>query len=291
MANKKIISLEDINKLQGRILSLIKKDIEIKLNCEYGFNSNKYTYDPDSSPLAWAYYLLVHEDKFKISIEQLSNGFDARMPRNCGFTKKGNPKRIIGSYRNIDIAGDCAFNFNDGKLIDFLKILYSNKANAKESIKELLLLCHLMHHSVFNFTLMPRTGGLNDVKGMKICDTQGFDRLDKFLAYMKSLFEKTDSKHEDLSNNKQILFIFLKEEVKTFNEYCKLFYHIDTNDNQEKYPKIKNLLENINKIEPISNCETLLNYIELAVEFWEHQADYYVKCTKKQNESSVKGDE
>lgn len=278
----------EILDLQTRILSLLKKDIEIKLKSNYSFNSDKYTYDPDSSPLAWDYYLIVHKDEFNIEIEQLSNGFDARMPN--GFAKPGGQvRRIIAVYKNITIAGDCAFNFNDKKLMGFWEILGLDE---KESMKSLLLLCCFMHHSVFNFTLMPRTGGLNDVKGVKICDTQGFDRLDAFLFRLNDFYNSRNLEHNILSvasdENKKALYSFLASEVGNFENYCNLFYHISSKETKDSEGKnlYDKLLENGKK--EINNSDSLLQYIELAVEFWEHQANHYDKCIE---ELSMKGDE
>ena len=94
-------------------------------------------YDPDSSPLAWMYYTTIYPlGDIK---QKLFNGFYGKFAHNAGLRKSNG--RIYASFqsiqndvfefkkyyeenRNIELAGDCAFNFNEKKIAAFTKKLF-----------------------------------------------------------------------------------------------------------------------------------------------------------------------
>lgn len=267
-----------------------------------GFFDN---YEPDSSPLAWLYYTTVYQDMELPLNEDVSKGFFGyrkRFPNHCGFKKDcgtSNAKRIKYNYicfqdEEIWIGGDCAFNFKKEKIEFFKNIIIADdplKVEKKE-LQSLLDSCQAMHYSVFNFNLMPVTGGLNNIKGRGHIDQ--FDVfIEKLQDYYNAKLDEKNYNHEiftapNTENTRAGLKHFLNK-LGNIQNYCALFYNIDIN---EIYKNEKN--ENIKKwksfYDPIKieNCESLLEYIELAVKFWKQQANHYDKCIE---ELSVKGDE
>lgn len=310
-------TIKEINELMSRVDTLKAK--EINLNIEHGVETESFIYDPDSSLRAWEYY-------FKKYDIDLSDGekdfreyfFEENFKKARGFVKTGkiNAKRIIGVFaieianndykfilkrqsknalNYIRIGGDCAFNFNKEKIGFFRDIIIAEPFKAETNdFLSLLDRCHqTMHHSVFNFTLMPTTGALNNFKGISTkCDSKKYDRLDKFVFHLKDFFEKPYLKHDALSlgreENKKTLFSFLEKDVQSFENYCNLFYHINSKETKDSEGKnlYDKLLENGKK--EINNSDSLLQYIKLAVDFWEHQSNHYDKCIE---ELSTKGDE
>lgn len=176
------IAMENLKKLEKRLLDL--KDAEIDLHLEYPFDTKKNVYDPDSSLRAWEYYFKMYYE-FLSNVEEEDKNLLFEEELGKKFWPSGNVyKRVVGTfcyfeknkyiwpykldsrwfkkYKNIGIAGDCVFNFNEKKVPNFEKIIKKdnlNDQNTKEQIKVVLSLCSRMHYSPFNFSLMPTTGG------------------------------------------------------------------------------------------------------------------------------------
>ena len=308
------IAMANLKKLERRLLKL--KDAEIQLDLKYPFDTEKYVYDPDSSLRAWEYYfkmykeLLSNVDK-KYELSLFKEKFVEKRER--GFWKEGVFKRIKGTfcyfkeykyiwpyeldvcdfekYRNIGIAGDCVFNFNEKKVSYFRKMIGENNNKKNQQIKEILLLCSLMHYSPFNFSLMPVTGGnwaLNIIKGIG-----NEDRIDVFLKKLKNIYEalekldKSDIKKYDIEkfdtyiqNMGKIGAITVEGDLQkglihflwcigSFENYCKIFYQLDYEENEDNL--VNKLIKNAEKNESIKNPDQLVKYMELAVEYWKKQ--------------------
>lgn len=298
------IAMENLKKLEKRLLKL--KYADIGLDLKYPFDTEEYVYDPDSSLRAWEYYFEMYYE-FLSNVEK-EDKEDKDLLFKEKFEKKfwlsGNVyKRVVGTFcyfendkyiwpykldrrklkkgQNIGIAGDCVFNFNANKVSYFWKKIKkdNNKENQQKNqqIKEILLLCSLMHHSPFNFSLMPITGGLNNIKGRK-----ALDRIDVFLNTLKNIYEKIEKneKIEEVNVTKttgKALIHFLWY-IGSFKNYCKIFYQLDYEEGN-KENLVQKLLDNAEKNKSIENSDQLVKYMELAVEYWEKQNEKYEKVS------------
>lgn len=325
------IAMANLRKLERRLLKL--KDADIQLHLKYPFDTKKNVYDPDSSLRAWEYYFKMYyeflsnveeEDKNLLFEEELGKKFwpiDNVYKRVVGTFCYFENKDYIWPYKldrcwlkegqNIGIAGDCVFNFNEKKVSHFWKMIKkdNNKKNQQKNqqIKEILLLCSSMHHSPFNFSLMPTNGGLNDIKGI------GLDRIDIFLNKLKNIYDdlkKLDEsgiKKSDIKEFENYIHIHIQKKGKigeidvstrggkalihflwcigSFKNYCKIFYQLDYEEN-ENNNLVQRLLDNADK--SIENPDQLVEYMKLAVEYWKKQKEKYDENEKKYNENKEK---
>lgn len=286
--------------IKMRITSLKEKTCELKK--KYNLNIGKYYYDPDSSPNAWKYFWDVYNDVLSCDTENKNNLFSENYEGSL-FWKAGKDYiRVVGTFEygqdkqvtlsknkklivgeNIGIAGDCVFNFNELKRASFWNKIVAKselKESEKEIVRNILDLCLDMHHSFYNFSLMPRNGGLQAVKGC----SEKYDRPDVFLYKLRDYYQSVEPKDKHVilkysrGKNKDALVDFL-DKIGSFKNYCKMFYHLDS-----KKEKDNNLLKDLLKKgdKPISKYEDLITYIELAVSYWEHQAEYYDIKTERE---------
>lgn len=299
MENKENKKMDILLELENRIRELIEKEENLTLS-PIADAKYKYMYDPDSSLRAWEYYFVTYKDilfcmdevKDQLYVEDFSAQIyieGKRYKRIIGvfdYTKSiwmiTDNKLIVG--QNIGIAGDCVFNFNEKKVPIFWKNIDKDNTcemEVKKKIREILLLCLSMHYSVYNFSLMPKNGGMQIVKGR-----DSFDRLGTLLNLLDDYLSKNNSvdNHEVLSgickkyvNSKNALKKFLHK-IDSLENYCKTFYHIDNNT---KYVDVKgnektliNAILDSGKFE-MKSCEEIIEYISIAVRFWEHQKDIY----------------
>lgn len=162
-----------------------------------------------------------------------------RVPNNC--------------LLDFKIAGDCDFNFNDKK-IKIMEQLLDNKET------KLLKKCHAFHHNLCNFSFMPITGGLNNIKGTWLRqdgEKNFFDRLDLFIYEIYKYYNKRDNL---LTNKNPTAINWWFSNFKDVYEYCRDIYFIyDT-----KF--VDKLLEHSKK--PLNNNENLISYMNLALEYW-----------------------
>ena len=325
------IAMENLKKLEKRLLKL--KYADIGLDLKYPFDTEEYVYDPDSSLRAWEYYFKMYyeflsnvekEDKDLLFKEELGKKFwpiDNVYKRVVGTFCYFENKDYIWPYKldrcwlkegqNIGIAGDCVFNFNEKKVSHFWNVIEKDDNKENQQIKEILLLCSLMHHSPFNFSLMPTTGGLNNIKG------NGLDRIDVFLNKLKNIYDDLKELDEsgikksdieefenyihiqkqgkigeiDVSTKLRKALIHFLWCIGSFENYCKIFYQLDYKetkekdlverllDNAEKYKSIENSDQPAEKYKSIENSDQLVKYMELAVEYWEKQNEKYEKVS------------
>lgn len=269
----------------------IKKVLENQM-----WEGRQELFDPDSSPLAWEYYKknytnITYTDEYK------KYGNDKKGYRlKCKAKLKDKKKNI-----EFEVAGDCSFNFNDEKKGLFESIIEKEEDLAKkENLQKKLNYCHDMHRTLYNFDLIPVTGGMNNVKGnLKYKNGKILvhdlgrrpgslhDRLDTFI-YLVDYFLSRRNEYERKKNYdlKEIgvfyinsvfsfslrgeNFEFLYELLENYNdiyEYCKDFYNI----NNKEF--VKRLIEN-GKSE-IENPEDLCKYMKLAEDFWELKKKIY----------------
>ncbi|MGY3725078.1 hypothetical protein SAMN05421767_1225 [Granulicatella balaenopterae] len=141
------------------------------------YKEDNIDYDPDSSPFAWKYYHTMYSEL--ISWTDNENKTDKKYYRREGIRKiavfslgvnhtlqqiKYQEYSEENDTSSLKYGGDCAFNFNNLKYARFLKLV-----NNKDLYNKLNF-CAMMHHSPFNFSLMPRTGNLNNAKGTGTID-------------------------------------------------------------------------------------------------------------------------
>lgn len=242
---------------------------------DYFKDSEGNDYDPDSSEVAWEYYKIMYEDTINIeaSIERKDDKRKYRRERGYfEYEKKDNkivikqiPEKGELEIGKIHLAGDCVFNFNEDKLKEFEKFVEKDK----------LLYYNQMHHSPYNFVLMPTEGGMNGQKGFT-----EYDRADWFLCSLSKFYANLDDKIKkdirdvedgtkawDISNKDGIedqIFAMQKDEknednkrqfmqkrgkytcinlyhflaqIETAKAYAKLFYHLTDNDKYDENGK------------------------------------------------------
>lgn len=264
-------------------------------------------YDPDSSPIAWEYYSEMYKE-FKIENKKLGKKISNGVRRKVGtfryktdgetdikqgeFKKYGlePPRLILG--KEIDLAGDCVFNFK--------KEMKDNKLMLKWEF------CSRMHHSPYNFSLMPVQGNMNSSKA-------NLDRTDRLLFAIQKFYENKKNYSNDLveeykNNTKNVKDI--KEEISNLQEkgykimrsrwnseneiwlydflckignvenYAKIFYHLDS-DNPIDKMLLETMLESGKHL--VESAEDVENYMDLAIEYWNSQRDKYY-CQKKKIE-------
>ena len=295
------IAMEELKK---SLLDL--KDADEGLNLKYPFDTKKNAYDPDSSLRAWEYYFKMYYE-FLSNVDNEYEVFSIEENRFWFIKENAVYKRVAGTFcyfkngkyiwpykldesklregKNIGIAGDCVFNFNEKKFSRFWKMIEKDNNKKNQQIKEILLLCSSMHHSPFNFSLMPTTGGLNNIKGKN-----ALDRIDVFLNTLKNIYEKIKKNEEieEINVTKttgRALIHFLKC-IGSFENYCKIFYQLDYEENEDNI--VKKLIKNAEKNESIENSDQLVEYMKLAVEYWEKQKEKYKENKEKYDENEKK---
>lgn len=224
--------LDELIRESNNILD--KKTDKIKLDDIY--NVNDKNYDPDSSSIAWKYYEMMYGDMIK---------------KDQSVGVAGSPKRILGLFnyteKNIEqeawnflrfnkivLAGDCVFNFNQKKLKSFLNVL-----NENQDLLDKLSLCKRMHHSPYNFSLMPVTGGMNKQK-----QNLSGDRPD-VLLYAISEFYKNYKKALETNNMSDIQEKI--EELELYNKDVSAISKIIKNNEtlQNNVANIRKMLNNL----------------------------------------------
>ena len=323
----RLLEIKKIKNYKKRLVVLKEKDFQFRgyilknsKNARlkaFSFDTEKHVYDPDSSLLAWKYYLKVYKDLLCITEADKNSLFHedyTTNPEEKKFGLEGKAyKRVVGTFKyfdiksgeslkkyvfdkrglskgeNIGLAGDCVFNFNEKKVWDFWKCIDSDEQeniNCKEIVKELLILAFSLHHAIFNFSLMPVNGGLNKTKGRTKKD--GLDDLGyKLKDVYKELKEDRSEKEYDslvkilgmdrrYKETNEALIDFLKK-VESFENYCNIFYNIDAERDKELFQALFS-----NSAKEIRNTEDLIQYIGLAVQYWEHQVKIFEKriCEK-----------
>lgn len=176
----------------------------------------------------------------------------------------------------FSFGGEKVFNF--GKKYSTLKKIIDNDNNSqlKEYCINLLNECESMHSSKYNLSILPTTGGLNNVKGSLFFDENNIeysnrllinkqlDRFDTFIAIMFDYFKRNSELALSYCKGKANEE-FLKEFLTLFDDdiykFCYRIYLI----NDENF--VDKLVENGRK--PIENTDDVARYCHLAKEYWE----------------------
>lgn len=173
---------------------------------------------------------------------------------------------------SIDVNGDVCFNvkLQPQKRYTLLGSIVKNE-DCFDQLKELL---DSLLYSPINISILPKTGGLNTVKGQFTCD-----RFDSFIwlinAYYNGLrapIVNRGTKNSYISNQ-SILADFLNK-IGSTEEFCHLFYGV--NDDE--------LIEELiaSGVNDISTPNEFYNYLQLAIKFWNAR----INVLKQKKESS-----
>lgn len=235
-------------------------------------------YDPDSSPFVWEYiYSKIYFEKDwefwkeKMGFEKVESSEDLKKKvlSTKVLKKRENRKIACVGKENPDFGGDTDFNFNEQKY-NYFKNIMGNDSELLEKLEK----CRKRHHALENFSLMPRTGGLQLVKGRM------FDRLDCFIWSLDNYFKNREDDHIVLQgvssvNNRKILKVYLDSfcdgEIgsdQAIYKYCSAIYKMD---NKWWVDRMKVNGEKEMKGEP----DRVKEYMELAIEYWDTKLENY----------------
>lgn len=179
------------------------------------------------------------------------------------------------------LSGDTDFNFKKVKFLEYSSLLFNGCKNKEEFLKSMSKLyeCYEMHHTLLNFSLMQTMGNLQHFKSMGLYGDK-LDRLDSFVFYL-NYYYGTDNKetsklvkylnenvHEE---NKRILLEYL-DSFGDIDKYCSNVYFAGVSNEETK--KIRKKLVKQGKVN-INSAERVIEYMELANEFWNFKEKCY----------------
>lgn len=276
---------------ENKLSDLIKKSNNI---LDKIISDNEYTstyveieneYEPDSSPIAWKYYKIMYGDMIDEG-QGISSAI--RIQGLFNYKKKSIEQETYGDLElgKIALAGDCVFNFNEKKVKGFKKLLNAEKKD--HDLQNKLRLCEKMHHSPYNFSLMPVTGGMNNQKR----SLSGYDRPDVLLYAISKFYEKDMTELTEKTTENYDRLIELQGELQiiqhrgitdlcayhflatigSFENYVRIFYHLDYDN-----PIDQSLIEAMLTMgqQPIDNPKALEAYMNLAIAYWKIQRSKY----------------
>lgn len=196
----------------------------------------------DSDQTAWKFYESFYGNKLKTN---------------------GKNRHLTYKDISIDVNGDVCFNvkLQQHKRYTLLGSIVKNK-ECFSRLKELL---DSLLYSPINISILPKTGGLNTVKGQFSCD-----RFDSFIWLINEYYNglrapivNRGTKNSYISNQSK-LADFL-DKIGSTEEFCHLFYGI--NDKQ----LIDELIAS--GVKGISKSDEFYNYLQLAIKFWNARID------------------
>ena len=200
----------------------------------------------DSDEIAWNIYQKFYGNQLNIQHKHLT------------FTH--NDRKI-----DVDVAGDVCFNVKL-KLNNRYTLLGSVIKEEPDFNKIKSLLEQLLY-SPMNISLLPKTGGLNNIKGQFTCDR--FDSfiwlLDAYYSGLRAPILNRGTKNSYIGNQKK-LDDFLTA-IKSVENFCKLFYGI-TDSNY-----INELISLGEKA--ITEPSDYYTYLQKAIYFWKCRLDIY----------------
>ena len=245
-------------------------------------------YKEDSSKEAWEFY----KKKYENSNWKLLDNFDF----NCIKTRYEKDGHYINDTRKKlwlkddselkDSLGDL-FCFSGERVFNFesqeyrLRQIIENsqcESNKKEVCLRLLGLCEKFYYSKYNLSLLPVTGGLNNLKGSLFFDDKGFinfskdkqsrkqlDRFDTFIFVVNEYYKNNNKlllSYSEYTANKKCLIEFLIH-MNDVYDFCNKLYQVDDRK------LIDILIENGKK--DIITIDDVEKYCLLALNFWETQ--------------------
>lgn len=233
-------------------------------------------HDLDSSMDAWEkLYMIIYKDTFgKVfafdTVDELCDCETKKIKRWYAKINSIEYRELRNQYKQFKIAGDCDFNFKGRNRLYFEKLLRKEYCGTElERYLNLLNECEDNLHSLFNFSFMPITGGMNNKKQM----LTRFDRPDKFICYLNQYFEARKITVEGQNVTSKVLpSVYSKNRpalvwyLSLFNDiydYCEKIYLLDGVDGREIVDKMLEQGE-----QPINDGKRVVDYMNLAELFW-----------------------
>lgn len=273
-------------------------------------------YDPDSSPYVWeTVYRKIYTDwdfwkifdcngnkfgnlkckrnRLCAVISQEKDNYEEIFKEALKEKKEGEIAKTVEQWKNwkaigvFKMAGDTDFHFKDhGNGYPGYSVYEACICSAYEkgSIKEYeknqmmkkLKWCRQRHHSLENFSLMPRTGSLNNFKGGK---GKCKDRMDIFVLKLNDYYAAKDEQkkdHEIIKNarekNREVLMDYLAL-FENVEDYCAKIYGMD----KEWTIALIELGKRIENQKPKFTVEDIDEYMNLAISYWnqKHKRIYH----------------
>lgn len=175
----------------------------------------------------------------------------------------------------IEISGDIDNNFKMNKLHYWFDMIDNDSKcdqENKDRVKDKLVFLHEITYHPDNISIMPVSGGMNNIKA-----DLGFDRIDTFLYCLQQYYNGLDSiflNHgfprmpytHPRNDLKKFLDSFGEGEEGLYN-YCQKVYHVSDKE------FVKRLCESGKKA--ILNTEDIDDYLNLVIIFMARKAEYY----------------
>lgn len=240
------ISIEKYEKLNNKIPKYLREPV----TGETITNGIKIVSEPDSSIRAWEHYIDIYKKKFNIdniTLNLSSNRFISI---------------VLLAEESVKLGGDCDFNFSDDKIYKsyngftcFNDLIEYSKAEMEQKIRVIrkLELCRSNHHTLINFSLMPVTGGLNQIKQ----SVDKYDGLIKILNVINDYYKS--GKIVSKRKNSSLLHKHL-DDIGSFDKYLNLYYFIDQ-ENLFKHEAISKKYSN-------TNLNKLEKYLDNVMMYW-----------------------
>ena len=177
------------------------------------------------------------------------------------------------SEKSIRVNGDQCINIKLGNPYDCLGSIVKIGETPNDNIKELNDLIVYYSHTILNYSVLPVTGGLNNIKWRL-----GSDRIDTFIFVLDQYYKginqavilNSGSSNGDIGTRNK-----LKEILDSFGSvdgFVSVIYGIDPITSEEF---VKRAIDSGSK--PILGIAGLCDYMNLAVDFWELRFDMLLK--------------
>lgn len=267
---------------------------------------------PDSSPETWMHYKKYYTVEHWEGIKQFN--LDSPMFFSyCNFKYINTPSGEYNRWYILDreakpddmgyykacsrLGGETDFNFNKKKYDKLKKIINeSNSCDDEYRYDALILLdkCKGMHHSLLNFSLMQCMGNLQTFKNEGLIKTkepmryEELDRLDTFVYYLNDYYNiAKEKRYESLLVERQKTRkvgknTISRKNIDTLVEYLNSFDNIENYCDNIYFLKKeeKNNIDFIQRLiklgeKPLCSIVEIVEYMKLAIEFWERKQKYF----------------
>jgi hypothetical protein len=188
--------------------------------------------------------------------------------------KKGIRSFEFQDKKLIKVGGDIDFNFKMSHVRYFQDVVVNGNSEMtteeKKNLSNLILRYNNLTYTPRNISLLPVTGGLNNIK-----KSLGNDRLDTFLFTLKLYYDKGYSSlilsasagsNPPFIKNRNMLKEFLDSFGNIYN-YCEKMYHIRDKD------FVDMLCASGSK--PIDTAERVKDYLGIADRVWFNKEEFY----------------
>ncbi len=207
-----------------------------------------------------------------------------------------NEKNTESKYvflKGCELGGEMDFNFNsapdpkkwrEAKYGYYKRFLEDDEDMTnvdRDKAKDLLDECRERSKKRCNFSILIRTGGLNNVKGKMSQDRRALDRFNVFIFILDDYFEKRNKQRGNGQKEDYMHIIFseswhnAKENRETLYKYLKLYGNIEDylekNYNINDKKLVRDLIKSGSK--PIDSGERVVEYLRLVKRYWDTKED------------------